>query len=211
MTTDAPFQLYQNPGWGSAIVEAQLAFYGLPYALIEAGDLFEDQAARAAMAAVNPLMQVPALVLPSGEVMTESAAITLYLADVARSDALVPGPDAAERAQFLRWLVCLVAAIYPTFIFADVPERYVSPAEAGAFRARMIEQRKELWRVVEAAAKGPWFLGARFSAIDVYLACMVHWRPRKDWFASEAPALRRIAEAAAARPELAAVMARNFG
>lgn len=36
MQTD-PFRLYQNPGWGSAIIEAQLAVYGLPYDLVSAG------------------------------------------------------------------------------------------------------------------------------------------------------------------------------
>ena len=49
MTTE-PLRLYHNSGWGSAIVDVQLAFYGMPVELIPAGDLFGDRAARAATA-----------------------------------------------------------------------------------------------------------------------------------------------------------------
>lgn len=211
MTTEA-LVLWQNPGWGSAIVEVQAAFYGLPVRLTEAGDLFDDAAARQRLAALNPLCQIPTVQLPDGTVMTESAAITLYLADLTGSEALVPGPMAPERAAFLRWLIFLVAAIYPTFVFGDMPERYVAADQGPALQARMIEERQRLWRVVEAAASdGPWFLGTRFSALDLYISCMVHWRPRRDWFAAECPKLSRIAATTAALPQVAAVMDRNFG
>ncbi|MDP3860897.1 MAG: glutathione S-transferase family protein [Phaeovulum sp.] len=207
-----PFRLYQMPGWGSAIVEAQLVFYGLPHELVETGDIYEDAAARAALGRINPLAQVPALVLPSGEAMTESAAMTLYLADAAGSEALVPGPGSAERAAFLRWLVFLVANIYPCFTFADVPTRYVAEAGAAkAFRAAVDARAEALWRAVEAAAGAPWFLGERFSALDIYVGVMSHWRPRPAWFAAEAPKLAAISRSVQARPELAAVFARNFG
>ena len=83
-------RLYENPGWGSAIVELQLAFYGLPYQLITVGNVHQDPVARAALGKVNPLIQVPTMVLENGEVMTESAAMSLLLADIAKSDALVP-------------------------------------------------------------------------------------------------------------------------
>lgn len=206
-------KLYQNPGWGSAIVEAQMAVLGLPVTLIETGDIHEDAAARDALAAVNPLVQVPVLLLDDGEVMTESAAITLYLAEWTGSDVLVPAVGAADRAAFLRWLVFIVANIYPCFTFADVPTRFVPEAEAAAFKDRVTDHATRLWKVVEAEAirrGGPWTLGARFTALDIYLAVMVNWRPRRASFERETPMLARIAAAAAARPDMAAVMARNF-
>lgn len=206
--------LYENPGWGSAIVEAQLVFYGLPHRLIRAGDVYDDPQARAALLAINPLAQIPTLRLADGEVMTESAAMTLYLADLAGSTALVPEPGAPERPAFLRWLVYLVAAVYPAFTFGDVPTRFVSEAEVPAYAARVAAYKADTWRIVEAEAArrgGPWFLGARMSAIDIFLAVMVHWRPGKDWFAAEAPHLSAIAARTAALPVLAPVMARNFG
>lgn len=175
--------------------------------------MFDDPIARAALARVNPVAQLPTLILPSGEVMTESAAITLLLAEVSGSDALVPVPGSAERAAFLRWLVFIVANIYPCFTFADVPERFVPEAEGDAYKARVTEHATRLWQVVAAevaATGGPWFLGARFSALDIYLAVTVNWRPGKAAFEVTTPGLARIAAAAAARPDMIAVMARNF-
>mgnify|MGYP006204951633 CR=1 FL=1 len=76
------YTLWGRPGWGSALVEAQLDWYGLPFAYETVGDLFKDPDAKARLQKVNPLAQVPTLVMPDGSVMSESAAITLLLADV---------------------------------------------------------------------------------------------------------------------------------
>lgn len=204
--------LHGQPGWGSAIVEAQLAFYGLPFRFEAVGDLFDSAEARERLRPLNPLAQVPVLVLPDGRVLTESAAITLHLADLTGRDDLVPGPQAAERPDFLRWLVFLVANLYPTFTYADDPSRFVKADEAvqQAFRAEVDAYAQRLWGHVEAAAVGPWFLGTRLSALDVYLAVMTRWRPRRVWFAAHAPKLLAAADAAAALPAVAPVMARNF-
>ena len=84
------YKLFARPGWGSVLVEAQLAWYDLPHQIEELDDLFVSAAARDTLRPVNPLAQVPTLVLPGGQVMTESAAIMLYLADVAPGAGLVP-------------------------------------------------------------------------------------------------------------------------
>jgi GST-like protein len=207
------FVLYGCPGWGSAIVEAQLAFYGLPFRFEDTGDLFASEEARAKLRPLNPVAQVPTLVLPDGQVMTESAAITLHLADLAGRDDLVPGPHAAERAAFLRWLVFIVANIYPTFTYADLPERFVKAGgdeAAKGFRAEVDAYAKRLWQALEAAAGTPWLLGSRLSALDLYAAVMTQWRPKRDWFAEQAPRVLAAADAAAALPAVAPVMARNF-
>jgi GST-like protein len=204
------YTLYGRPGWGSVLVETQLAFYGLPYTFEEVDDLFQSPKARERLAALNPVSQVPTLVLPGGEVMTESAAITLYLADVTESDALVPGPGAAERPAFLRWLVFLVANIYPTFTFADDPRRFVKDKAAQkAFRASVDAYEKGLWKMVADAAAQPWFLGERFSALDIYVAAMTRWRPRRPWFEEHHPRLYAIAERTDQVAELQAVWRRN--
>ena len=207
-------QLYENPGWGSAIIEMQLAFYAIPCKLISAGGVTDPAKVQQAMAQVNPLAQVPALVLPSGEVMTETAAITLYLADLTGSDALVPGSTLAERAGFLRWLIFLVAAVYPSFAYGDVPERFVPGEGAADFQQKVIAHRKSMWRVMEVEAVqrgGPFFLGTRMTAIDFYLACMLRWTPGAAWFQAETPSLWRAADAVMALPQLQAVYRRNFG
>ena len=206
----AMYKLFARPGWGSTLVEAQLAWYGLPFEVEDVDDLFASAAARERLSPVNPVAQVPTLVLPGGEVMTESAAITLYLADVAKSAALVPAADSVERPKFLRWLVFLVANIYPTFTYIDDPARF-APADAGEkFAENVARYRESLWGMVAREAGAEWFLGSRFSALDIYLAVMTRWRPRRLWFAEHLPVLHGIAVRAETRPELAQVWRRNF-
>jgi GST-like protein len=205
------YVLHGRPFWGSAIVEAQLAWLGLPFDYVEVGDLFESAAAREALGRVNPLAQVPTLVLPDASVMTESAAITLHLADATGRDDLVPPPGSPGRAPFLRWLVFLVANVYPTFTYADDPRRFVDDEGAAqAFAAAVGAYRERLWGMVESAAGTPWFLGDRFSAIDLYLAVMTHWRPGRRWFEQHAPKLAAIARRAGDEPRLRAVWQHNF-
>lgn len=205
------YVLYGQQGWGSAIVEAQLAHYGLPFRLEPCGDLFDSAEARERLLPLNPLAQVPVLVLPDGQVMTESAAITLHLADLTGRDDLVPGPRAPQRAAFLRWLVYLVANVYPTFTYADVPTRFVKHEDAAqGFRGELDQYVRRLWQAVEGAAGSPWFLGDRLSALDLYFAVMTHWRPRRAWFADQAPKVLAAADRASALPAVAPVIARNF-
>lgn len=205
------YKLYGRPGWGSVLAEAQLVWYGLPYTTEGVDDLFKSAEAREKLSAVNPLAQVPTLVLPDGRIMTESAAITLHLADVAGRDDLVPGPRDATRPDFLRWLVFLVANIYPTYTYADDPTRFVRDAAAAKdFKASVDAYRLKLWGQVESVAQAPWFLGKRFSALDIYMAAMTHWTPGRAWYIANCPRATAAATATEALPALADVWKRNF-
>jgi GST-like protein len=205
------YKLYAVPGWGSVLVEAQLAWYGLPYEIVDVDNLFKSAEARQRVGEVNPLVQVPTLVLPDAAVMTESAAITLHLADVTDSSELVPPVGDLTRPTFLRWLIFLVANIYPTFTFADDPSRFV-PIESTqkAFRNSIDLYAQRLWRLVDATARSPWFLGKRFSAIDIYIATMTRWRPQRPWFAENCTMLTNIATRVDAEPRLRNIWQRNF-
>jgi GST-like protein len=204
------YKLYGRPRWGSAIVEAQLAWYELPFTYETVGDLLRDPASRTALEKVNPLAQVPTLVLPDGAVMSESAAITLLLADITGKDSLVPRPGIRERAPFLRWLVFIVANIYPTFTYADVPGRFVEVEAAQTpFVATVDAYRDRLWRQVEGEAAGPWFLGERFSALDIYVDAMTRWGRRRPWFEANTPKLHAIAQRCDELPQLREMWARN--
>jgi len=205
------YKLYGRAGWGSTIVEAQLVWYGLPFTFEPVGDLFKEPDARGKLEKVNPLAQVPTLVMPDGSVMSESAAITLLLAEIAGQDTLVPKAGAPERARFLRWLVFIVANIYPTCTYADDPSRFVSVSAArDPFRAATDAYAQRLWKQVDSQARAPWFLGERFSALDIYVSVMTRWRPKRGWFETETPKLFAIARRADAKPELIDVWKRNW-
>ena len=205
------YTLLAHPGTGSAIVEAALEFAGLPYAG-EVVDPWTAGVSRDRLRALNPLLQVPTLLLPDGSVMTESAAMVLHVADRAPAAGLAPAAGDPARPAFLRWLIFLVGSLYPTFTFGDDPSRWVGDATArDQLRRSTDEYRQAMWRQLEEAVDpAPWCLGATFSALDLYVGVMTHWRPRRAWFAENCPRLHKIALAVDGKARLRPVWARNF-
>ncbi|MBX3560444.1 MAG: glutathione S-transferase [Sphingomonas sp.] len=200
--------LYGARGWGSTIVEAMLAVADIPHDFVDVDGFDRPGPMREKLIALNPLAQVPTLVLADGTVMTESAAIALLLAELAPGAPLAPPPAAPERPHFLRRLIWLVASVYPTFTYADYPERWTTD-EKGLV-ASVMAHRQQLWLQFEAEVGAPHALGERLSALDIYVAAMVHWRPGRAWFDAKTPRIAAAADAALAHPAIAAVMARNF-
>lgn len=203
--------LFTSRGCGSVIAEALLERAHIPYEREE--HAFKSLGpTNARIATYNPLGQVPTLVLPDGSVMTEVAAIALHLADLAPAANIAPKVGDPARPQFLRWLIFLVADVYATFYYADKPEQFVSDeAAAKELKTSIREHRLNLWRMVEKAAHAePWFLGQQLSALDVFVAAMTRWTPRREWFAENCPKLTAIARAADELQELKPVWARNF-
>lgn len=197
---DAPWRVLACKGCGSAIVEAALALAGLPY---EREEIDANDAAQvAALTALNPLVQVPTVVAPDGLVLTESAALIQIVDELVPGAGLLPAVGDPLRREALRWLAFLIAAVYPTFTYGDVPAKWGCGAE---LRASTDAHREALWRYLETVARGPWFLGAQFSALDLYVAVMAEWRPRHAWFAQHAPKLAAIACAVGRDPRLAGV------
>jgi GST-like protein len=204
------FRLITTKGCGSAIIEAELTLAGLPYEIDEI-DYTQPGPGLDRLKALNPLGQVPTLILPDGAVMTESAAMTLHIADLAPQAGLVPPVGHPARPAFLRWLLFFVAAIYPTFTYGDEPANWVPADAADALRASTDRHREKLLEYLERQlAPAPWLLGETFSALDLYLAVMTKWRPREAWFVGHAPKLLGVRQRALKIPELAAVWARNF-
>lgn len=198
-------------GCGSAIVEAAFALAGVPLDTEEV-DYSPGSPTRERLLAVNPLAQVPALVLPDGRVLTESLAILHYLDDIEPGATLIPPPGDATRTAFYRWSVFLVAAVYPTYTYGDDPKKWVADEEgAKQLRESTDRHRQALWMQLESAAGAPWFLGERSSALDLYLAVMTRWRPGLLWFAKNTPKAAAVAKRAAALDAVAPVMRRNFG
>lgn len=204
-------KLWWRAGWSSALIEAQAAEYGMALDLVSLDDPETGAQARAEWVRLNPLEQLPTVLLPDGRVLSESAAITLHLADLAQADLLVPRPDAPEYKTFLRWLIWMVAKVHPAANQYSYALQLVNdPIEYRGMQERLAERMEVLWHSAAAEAGTPWFLGERFSALDIYVAVMLHWGPGVDWAAEQVPRLYAIAAATAARPALREVMARNF-
>jgi GST-like protein len=203
--------LVGSAGCGSMIAEFGFNLAGIAYDYEEV-DYGDDSPTRARLLEVNPLGQVPALALPDGSVMTESLAILHWIQDEAPSSQLIPPRGDPKRAAFYRWVVFLIAAVYPTYTYGDDGKKWVAgnADAAKALRESTNTHRQNLLAQMEAACGSPHFLGERFSAIDLYLAAMCHWRPGRKWWAANVPKLLAAADAAIAKPEVGKVVKRDF-
>jgi GST-like protein len=200
----SPWRVLASKGCGSAIVEAALALAELPYE-VEVVD-YEAASGRAKLLEHNPLAQVPTVIAPDGLVLTETAAVVQIIDELVPGVGLLPPVGDLLRREALRHLAFVIAAIYPTFTYGDSPAKWnCSDALAAATNAH----REALWRYMDGIARGPWFLGPRFSALDLYIGVMTSWRPGRAWFAEHAPKLDAIARAVARDPRLAGVWKTN--
>ena len=196
-------------GCGSVIVEAALVLAEIPYQREEI-DYTMPGPALERLRTLNPLGQVPVVVLPNGSVMTQSAAIVQYIAELTPHVKLAPPAGDVQRAEFLRWLTFFVAAIYPTFTYGDDPAKWVGESAKDELHRSTHAHRQVLWQYVEQHARAPWMLGEHLSILDIYISVMSRWRPRREWFATNCPRLHAIATAIDKDPRLKPLWAANF-
>jgi len=206
------FTLYGAAGSGSVPVEAAMTLIGLDYRLIEAVT-WEGEAERDKVAVANPMRQIPALVLPSGETLTESAAILIWLADAYPEARLGPTIDDPRRAQFLRWMTFIPAAVYSMFWVRDEPSRLVGDDAAAQeqVKRRTAERIAECWRVMDSQIRpGRFLLGEELSVLDLYVAVASRWTPRRARFSIEAPGMADVVRRVDDLPELQAFWSERF-
>ncbi|POT55292.1 glutathione S-transferase [Citrobacter amalonaticus] len=200
-------KVYGVPGWGSAISEVMLTLAEIPYRFVDVNGFDTEGPQRDLLQKINPLAQVPTLTLENGEVMTETAAIALMILD--RRPDLAPPVGRPERHTFQRLLIWLVANVYPTFTFADYPERWV-PGAPEQLQKNCLEYRKSLyiWLNDQLSAE-PYAFGEQLTLLDCYLCVMRTWGPRHDWFQENTPNISAIADAVCQIPQLRTVLKNN--
>ena len=211
------YLVYGAAGSGSTSVEATLTLLGEPYRVVERA-VWEDAAAAEEMAKVNPLRQVPALVLPSngsggGELMTESAAILIHLADSHPGSGLSPAWDAPLRPRFLRWMAYISAQIYALYwIRDDITRLAADKAHEQVLRERTAARISACWTMMElqVAPAGRFMLGDELSVLDLYMAVASRWGPRRAMFYASSPRLGEVVRHVDAEPRLAAFWAERF-
>jgi len=132
--------------------------------------------------AINPTGQVPALKLPDGQVLGESAAIVLLIGERHPDGNLVPLPDEADRSVFLYWLLYLATSGYMTFVRYGHPERYTKDQSAvEAVQQAAEEQIERLFDILEDAITGePYFLARGFTALDIYITMLTAWHSARE-------------------------------
>ena len=206
------FTVYGAAGSGSVPVEATLTLLGLAHEVVEA-PTWEGEAERAKVAPVNPMRQLPALVTPWGEVLTESAAILIWLADSHPEARLAPAVDDPRRGQFLRWMSFVPASIYSMYWVRDAPSRLAGddPDDQARILERTAERIAECWRTMDGQiTPGRFLLGDELSVLDLYVATASRWTPRRRRFYAEAPRMGEVVRRVDALPELKAFWDARF-
>ena len=148
--------------------------------------------------------------LPSGTVLTESAAITLALADIWPAAGLLPAPGTDARAVACRWLLHMAVNIYECDLRYTYPDRYTAdPGGSDGVHDAAIGQWDRGFRVVEEGiADGPWFLGDTFSLLDPYLAMLVCWHHDPPALLARSPRIATVCRGVRGRPRLGPVFER---
>ena len=201
--------LYGAPSTASLVVHWLLIELEIEHALHQLD--FSVQAQKsAAYLALNPAGRVPTLVI-DGQVLTESAAIAMHLADLYPEAGLAPPPGAPARGDYYRWMCICVYALMPAYRAWFYPHEPVGEAHADAVMGRARLQIEAAWQQVadHLDAHGPYLLGDRVSAADFVLTMLMRWsrampRPSDAW-----PALAAHARLMKARPSFAEVYRRE--
>jgi glutathione S-transferase len=116
----------------------------------------------------HPDKKVPALI-DGVQMISESAAIALYLTDKFPAANLGPQIGDEKRGDYLTWLFYYQGTIEPLLVlsFAQIDH----PAVHATFRG-MPEMHA---RILKALERGPYILGDEFSAVDLMLASLGQW------------------------------------
>ena len=161
-------------------VHAALAEAGVEYELVEIDR--ETAQSDAAYRALNPTGVVPTLV--DGDlVLSESAAIVLYLADRFPEARLAPD----DRAQYYRWLVFLTNTLQTAMLRFFYPERY---GDAGVQELAAAEAGGHFDLLDRELAGREWLAAGHRTGADLFAFMLTRWGRRLEPAAWDRPNLR---------------------
>lgn len=160
-----PVVLHHHPYTRAATGVWMLEEVGVPYEL-RTVDIMKGEQRQPAHLALNPMGKVPVLV-DGDVVVTESAAIGLYLADRHAPGRLAPALDAPERGACFRWSLFGSSVVEPC-VMAKASAWQYKPGQAGSGDCESMVAALE-----SAVSRGPWLLGETFSMADVILGATV--------------------------------------
>ena len=147
----------------------------------------------------HPHKRAPAL-LHDGALVYESAAIALYLADAFPAAELCPKVGEAGRGEYVSWLAYYAGVIEPAMVAKATG--WESPA--GMTGWAPFEE--VVARITAQLETGPWFLGERFTAMDILIASLLQWAAKMF---PDTPAYADYRGRIQARPALGRAMAKD--
>jgi glutathione S-transferase len=205
-----PYQLYWHKTTSSLAPLAVLEETGAAYETLEI-DVAAGEHKGAAFRRIHPLGLLPALRLPDGRTVFESAGIAMFVADRHPEAGLAPDPTCPDRAFYNQWLFYLADTLYPTYGRYYRPARFsTGPGDGEPIKARSAEHLVEQWAMVERALEGrDWLVGDGCTVADIYMLMLTNWDADPAAFRERCPNIARVAEATSIRPGVARALARH--
>jgi len=161
------YKLYFSPGACSLAIQVILRELGQPFQLVNKASVADYQQ-------INAVGAVPALDI-DGTVLTEGAAIILYLLDK-HANGLLPA-DAGPRQQAIQQLMFANATMHPAYSKLFFLHNQLAD---GAVKQQLLQaaadQVCKLWQLVETRLQNQPYLGGQYySAADILLAVYAGW------------------------------------
>jgi len=197
--------LYGGRFTRSIMVEMVMAEGDIEYERREV-DIIKQEHRSPEFLAISPTGFVPVMITSSGETLYETPAINLYLAEQHGLTHLAPRSDEPERGRFLSGIFNLTDELEPAMKRYFYPHRYVLRSEdVTVMKQRSLDLVLDELSVIDRRlrADGPYFLGQRFSLVDLIIS---YWCSYIETVGGLAPypALRRCTQLVADRPKLRA-------
>lgn len=192
--------LYHHPYTRAANAVWMLEEVGVPYEL-HFVDVMKGAHKHPDILSLNAMGKIP--VLTDGEaVVTESAAIGLYLADRYAMGKLAPTPDDPARGTYLRWSLFAPSVIEPGAMAKAGGWDYKEGAAGWGAHDAMLEAMKSALR------DGPFLLGDGFTMADVIFGGTIRYMLRFGMLEPQ-PIFEEYAARLDERPALKRADARN--
>ncbi len=203
-TTPATAALYYYPNNASTFPHMLLRELGIPFEL-RLVDRKRNAQNSPDYLRLNPQGLIPVLI--DGDlILSETAAIALHLVDRHPECGLAPDVGTDDRALYYKWMVHLTNTLQPEILLRAYPERYVAdPAAVPDVEASAYRRIATLLDRIDAALRdGPYLLGARISAPDLFLAMLTQWTQRDPVPSTSRPNLAAHLTRVCARPAVRA-------
>lgn len=148
---------------------------------------------------INPKGSVPALMLENGEVLTEGAIITQYLADTYKNHTLLPEFGSFKRYRVLEMVNHIATDLHKScspLFNKDVPDQ----VKNDAIKPILV---KRLSAINTILGKNQYLVGNDFTIADSYLFVVLSWMPHLQIDLSSFAGIKKFIDQNSQRPSIA--------
>jgi glutathione S-transferase len=198
---EIPMKLYYSPGACSLSPHIALHEAGLQHDLVKVDLKAKKTEKGDDFTAINPKGQVPALMLDSGELLTEGPVIVQVIADKAAGKNLAPANGSEARYKMQEWLNFTTSELHKNF------SPLFNPAIPDEVKKFFTDRVISKFKYADSQLAGrDYLMGQQFTVADGYLFVMLSWAERMKIDLSEMKNLMAYKARVAARPNVQAAL-----